>query len=63
MMILMKYIDGNDADIAGDDDDGGGQSVAFHSDHKSRQFYTTPPDISFVGILLGWPFKTPKSLG
>ena len=27
------------------------------------QFYTTPPNISFVGILLGWPFKTPKSLG
>ena len=28
-----------------------------------RQFYTTPPNISFVGILLGWPFKTPKLLG
>ena len=36
MMILMKYNDGNDADIAGDDDDGGGQSVAFHIDHKSK---------------------------
>ena len=30
---------------------------------SSGQFYTTPPNISFVGILLGWPFKTPKSLG
>ena len=27
------------------------------------QFYTKPPNISFVGILLGWPLKTPKSLG
>ena len=27
------------------------------------QFCTTSPNISFVGILLGWPFKTPKSLG
>ena len=39
MMILMKYIDGNDDDIFGDDDNGGGekgQSVAFHIDHKSK---------------------------
>ena len=30
---------------------------------KMGQFCTTSPNISFVGILLGWLFKTPKSLG
>ena len=30
---------------------------------KKRQFCTTPPNISSVGILVGWPFKTSNVLG
>ena len=30
---------------------------------REGQFCTTPPNILFVGILLGWPFKTSNVLG